>query len=848
MREGLQEEELSVLVNVPVSYLTASSTSRRFRTPPKSKLIGQEDELQCALRVVPDVIGVNLSDIHIEEGFRAEIKYLSGDKPKRSIYYVARLTAKNARIETGGVGSMNILWWSSKQAQEKVFFKNMQDIISKATSFIELRQQARREAAAAASAASAENSPHLPRLRLDRRPGSGSSRGDVDRHGSRAGSDEETAIRSASGRGTRDGATHNGGGLDGRGSPLASHSWRDGGAANISGERTHAADDGAGGAGGGRNHRPSAAATAASNPMYKTRLCERDATDGNCPYGVRCIFAHGPRELRERTGPPTEVHVENTVGVLYKTKICERFVTEGHCQYGSRCNYAHGPSELRERPAANPHHEGDREQGYESNENGISRTDGAGLLRRKIGETQPSAHQSNNGVRQLQQDHGFHPMLLKRGEPADERSISKSLAPQTQRGAGEDLERHHHAQHPVQHVFAPHARHAAEHPESGFHPMLLKRGESLDAFLDPAATSSAARTAPALNAAHHHQHPHHDAAPPLQQQHHQQPPPRVMNHSPGPGVSLLSTFSRPRTPLTAPHTPPGPGKPRSGAGGGRGDHASHHQQQGSRKDLAGSDDKPWVHVVNAPPGVRPSSGPSSTAAGGGGGGAASGGGGGLPTPSTSAVAPPLPPGERPAASAVLEEKLAAALSKILLAQSADSGSSSAAAASSFSSSTLSPAPQSSETAPATLAPPTPPTTSSTGARPLTPADEIKELTRLEFKHDLSKRQVFGILFCALTHDGAYESARVRARADLFRQVVRSRADQELLIRTVEKKIEKSPEAVQAKFLAVVRDLYDTDLVEEDVLLAWFDGKHDHPEVAGRVAPFITWLRTAEEED
>ncbi|KAJ3166346.1 nudix (nucleoside diphosphate linked moiety X)-type motif 2, partial [Geranomyces variabilis] len=809
-------------------------------TPPKSKLIGQEDELQCALRVVPDVIGLNLSDIHIEEGFRAEIKYLSGDKPKRSIYYVARLAAKNARIETGGVGSMNILWWSSKQAQEKVFFKNMQDIISKATSFIELRQQARREAAAAASAASAENSPHLHRLHLGRRPGSGSSRGDVDRHGSRAGSDEETATRCGSGRGMREGGTHNGGGPDGRGSPLTSHSWRDGGAANTSGERTHAPDEGAGG---GRNLRPSAAATAASNPMYKTRLCERDATDGNCPYGVRCIFAHGPGELRERTGPPSEVHLENTVGTLYKTKICERFVNEGHCQYGPRCNYAHGPSDLRERPAANHHHEGDRDQARESSENGMSRADGAGLLRKKVGETQPSSQNTNNGLRQPLQDHGFHPMLLKRGEPADERSNSKSFAHQTQRGGGDDLERHHHTQHPVQHVFAPHARHAAEHPESGFHPMLLKRGESLEAFLDPAATSSAARTAPALSAAHHHQHPQHETAP--SQQQHQQPPPRVTNHSPGPGASLLSTFSRPRTPLTAPHTPPGPGKARGGAGGGRGDHFSHHQQPGSRKDLAGGDDKPWVHVVDAPSGARPSSGLPSTAAGGAGGGATNGGGGGLPTPLSSAAAPPPPPGERPAASALLEEKLAAALSKILLARHADSSTQRAVAASSISSSTLSAAPPPSAIPPATLAPPIAP---SPAARPLTPADEIKELTRLEFKHDLSKRQVFGILFCALTHDGAYESARVRARADMFRQVVRSRADQELLIRTVEKKIEKSPEAVQAKFLAVVRDLYDTDLVEEDVLLAWFDGKHDHPQVAGRVAPFITWLRTAEEED
>ncbi|KAJ3147657.1 hypothetical protein HDU86_007903, partial [Geranomyces michiganensis] len=734
-------------------------------------------------------------------------------------------------------------------AQEKVFFKNMQDVISKATSFIELRQQARREAAAAASA---ENSPHLGMHRLHlggRRPGSGGSRSDMDRHGSRAGSDEETASRSASGRVMRDGGATNG---DGRGSPLTSHSWRDGGAssANNFGERPHTEDV----TGGGRNHRPSAAAV--NNPMYKTRLCERDATDGNCPYGTRCIFAHGPGELRERIGAQPETHVEKEVSTLYKTKICERFVNEGHCQYGPRCNYAHGPSELRERPAANTHHDNDREQGRDSAEHGMPRNDSAGIMRRKVSEAQPSHHPANSGVRRGNEpppDHGFHPMLLKRGEPVtDERSSAsngKAFAPVSQiQRSSEEFERPHHQ--PVHHVFAPHARNAAEHPESGFHPMLLKRGESLEAFLEPTASSSGTRNTPAT-----HQHPHHETPLHPHQYHHQPPPPRMMNHSPGPGASLLSTFSRPRTPLTAPHTPPGPGKNRGGTGGGRGDHSSsHHQQQNPRKDLTSVDDKPWVRVVDAPLGASPLSGPQSAGSGGRSEGVNSGGGEGASTPTPSAAAPAPAAGERPAASAVLEDKLAAALSKMLL--GADSTSTTAASAAAT---TLPVPPATSAASPASIAEP-PTTASSTvpskttaGAPPqprplLTPADEIKELTRLEFKHDLSKRQVFGILFSALTFDGAYESARVRARADLFRQVVRSRADQELLIRTVEKKIQKAPEAVQAKFLAVVRDLYDTDLVEEDVLLAWFDGKHEYPEVAARVAPFITWLRTAEEED
>jgi len=37
-----------------------------------------------------------------------------------------------------------------------------------------------------------------------------------------------------------------------------------------------------------------------SNPLYKTRLCERFMNEHYCQYGPKCIFAHGPEELRGR--------------------------------------------------------------------------------------------------------------------------------------------------------------------------------------------------------------------------------------------------------------------------------------------------------------------------------------------------------------------------------------------------------------------------------------------------------------------------------------------------------------------------------------------------------------------
>lgn len=38
------------------------------------------------------------------------------------------------------------------------------------------------------------------------------------------------------------------------------------------------------------------------NEFLKTRLCERFMTEGECPFGTRCTYAHGREELRQRPG------------------------------------------------------------------------------------------------------------------------------------------------------------------------------------------------------------------------------------------------------------------------------------------------------------------------------------------------------------------------------------------------------------------------------------------------------------------------------------------------------------------------------------------------------------------
>jgi hypothetical protein len=81
-----------------------------------------------------------------------------------------------------------------------------------------------------------------------------------------------------------------------------------------------------------------------ANPLYKTRLCERFETEGYCPYEGKCTFAHGTKELRERTAAEQEDdkpsgRADMGENNLFKTRLCERFMKGNFCQYGPKCNF-----------------------------------------------------------------------------------------------------------------------------------------------------------------------------------------------------------------------------------------------------------------------------------------------------------------------------------------------------------------------------------------------------------------------------------------------------------------------------------------------------------------------------
>lgn len=69
---------------------------------------------------------------------------------------------------------------------------------------------------------------------------------------------------------------------------------------------------------------------------YKTELCNKYIENGHCPYGSRCQFAHGERELRRS---------KRSDDRRYKTQKCRNFWNHGTCRYGKRCQFIHDETE-----------------------------------------------------------------------------------------------------------------------------------------------------------------------------------------------------------------------------------------------------------------------------------------------------------------------------------------------------------------------------------------------------------------------------------------------------------------------------------------------------------------------
>jgi len=129
-------------------------------------------------------------------------------------------------------------------------------------------------------------------------------------------------------------------------------------------------------------------------------------------------------------------------------------------------------------------------------------------------------------------------------------------------------------------------------------------------------------------------------------------------------------------------------------------------------------------------------------------------------------------------------------------------------------------------------------------------DEIKEITLIETRKDLSKSTLFNVLLPSMYDDMPLDVVieDLVQKEKLFKTFIRGSLDQITFLRSWEKYLNTRNSKLLPKAALLFKAIYDKDYVEEDSVLEWYEQAKDTSEVKKKCAVFIEWLKNAEEEE
>ncbi|KAG0048610.1 nudix (nucleoside diphosphate linked moiety X)-type motif 2 [Linnemannia elongata] len=712
-----------------------SFNHKRHWTAPKGRVIGDEDELKCALRETLEITGLSVKDLKVEESFRAEIKYLSGTKPKRVVYYLAELTDSSRVLPTGE--GVQFSWCNLQQATDKALYRTMQDVLRMAFTAAEA---SRAKALAAAP----------PKIHRNHSNNSGGDSLESNMKNLNIALPLDSQRQAI----TRDYNNNRHGG-NGQGQN------RDRGDRDGSGRYNNNNNGGNNTAGSGNSH--------ADNPNYKTRLCERFETEQFCPYYGKCTFAHGAAELRQRPAsaeqqdkPVSAVQAsyqnrakrtEPVEGEFHKTRLCERFMNDGECPFGTKCTYAHGREELRQRVGQqNNQNNQNNANGSYNNNNGQNRgysRDGQNGERpyRSTGE----GYQDRGGYRSQQQPQQQQGSSTERSEDRPYRSVRSEGAYRS--------------------TFAENAR---ENRDGPYRPPQVMEQEKT--------STSSFRTQAEAN-------PTGAYRPPGSRNLSSQANDDSLSRSVlAPRTSIVAPIAAVAAPAAAAATA---AQPVSAATTPVATSPATTPVLGSEKAANGRrrvqdlNDKPRAKVVEM----------SSE-----------------DMEKFQLRRPETPVQVKPDSKQAQRDQLILDLQKFFQQQNQEGN-------------------------------------QDKKQQQQQIQDEIKEVTRLEMRNGLTKPQLYYILVASLFTETSVETWKkvLTDKEKLLANFVRSSDDQLALMRAWEQMFVKHRPNMMARAPIVMKGLYDTELVEEDVMLAWYDLATTDAELKKKCVVFVDWLRSAEEE-
>jgi translation initiation factor 5 len=130
-------------------------------------------------------------------------------------------------------------------------------------------------------------------------------------------------------------------------------------------------------------------------------------------------------------------------------------------------------------------------------------------------------------------------------------------------------------------------------------------------------------------------------------------------------------------------------------------------------------------------------------------------------------------------------------------------------------------------------------------------DIIDKASELEVRED----KAITVLVQVALNENAVKEKQIEKRRALFSHFAQSEKSQKGLLGGIERLVIVSYPALLPSVSLILKALYDCDLVEEEVFLAWdekaskkYVDKKDAKKVREKAAPFITWLRDADEEE
>ncbi|KAJ2832863.1 hypothetical protein GGI24_001065 [Coemansia furcata] len=130
---------------------------------------------------------------------------------------------------------------------------------------------------------------------------------------------------------------------------------------------------------------------------------------------------------------------------------------------------------------------------------------------------------------------------------------------------------------------------------------------------------------------------------------------------------------------------------------------------------------------------------------------------------------------------------------------------------------------------------------------------LKEITHIEFRNNLSKQQLLNICIATLFAPckGLGVSDAISKHSELLSKVVSKQQDQVFMLNAWLRLMAEDEHAAawQKRASEILGALYKGSLLDEEVFMQWFDGKHgeDHGPAIASMQPFAHWLATAEEE-